>query len=66
MINSRSTRWVGYVVRIGVVRNAYKILVGIPGGKRPLGISKCRWEYNVRMDLGVVVERCGLDSSGSR
>jgi hypothetical protein len=33
------------------VRNAYKILVGKPEGKRPLGRHRLRWEDNIRMDL---------------
>jgi hypothetical protein len=33
------------------MRNAYKILVGKPGGKRPLGRTRCRWEDNIRIDL---------------
>jgi hypothetical protein len=33
------------------VRNAYKILVGIPEGKRSLGRPRRRWEDNIRMDL---------------
>jgi hypothetical protein len=32
-------------------RNAYRLLVGKPEGKRPLGIPKCRWVDNIRMDL---------------
>jgi hypothetical protein len=35
----------------GEKRNAYRILVGKPGGKRPLGRSRCRWVDNIRMDL---------------
>jgi hypothetical protein len=31
--------------------NAYKILVGKPEGKRPLGRSRSRWKYNIKMDL---------------
>jgi hypothetical protein len=31
--------------------NAYRILVGRPEGKRPLGRPRCRWEDNIRMDL---------------
>jgi hypothetical protein len=34
------------------MRNAYKILVRIPEGKRPLGRPRCRWEVNIRMILG--------------
>ena len=32
-------------------RNAYRVLVGKPEGKRPLGRSRCRWEDNIKMDL---------------
>jgi hypothetical protein len=33
----------------GGKRIAYRILVGKPEGKRPLGRSRCRWEDNIRM-----------------
>jgi hypothetical protein len=36
MIKSRRMRWAGHVARIGEKRNAYRILVGNPEGKRPL------------------------------
>jgi hypothetical protein len=36
---------------MGEKRNAYRILVGEPKGKRPLGIPRRRWEDNIRMDL---------------
>jgi hypothetical protein len=39
MMKSRRMRWEGHVARIGGKRNAYKILVGKPEGKRPLGRS---------------------------
>jgi hypothetical protein len=32
-------------------RNAYRGLVGKPGGKRPLGRPRRRWDYNIKMDL---------------
>jgi hypothetical protein len=32
-------------------RNAYRLLVGKPEGKRPLGRPKCRWVDNIKMDL---------------
>jgi hypothetical protein len=35
--------WAGHVARMGVKRNAYRILVGKPEGKRPLGRPKRRW-----------------------
>jgi hypothetical protein len=43
MIKSRRMRWAGYVVRMGEKRNAYRILVGNPEGKRPLGRLRRRW-----------------------
>jgi hypothetical protein len=36
-IKSRRMRWLGHIARVGVMRNAYKILVGKPDWKRPLG-----------------------------
>jgi hypothetical protein len=51
---------------MGEMRSLYKILVGKPEGKRPLGRRKRRWEDNIRMDLREIGwGRCGLDSSGS-
>jgi hypothetical protein len=35
----------------GVKRNAYRILVGTPAGKRPLGRPRCRWVDDIKMDL---------------
>jgi hypothetical protein len=35
-------------------RNAYRILVGKPEGKRPLGRPRCRWVENIKMDLRVI------------
>jgi hypothetical protein len=35
----------------GEARNAYRILVGKPEGKRPLGRPKRRWVDNIKMDL---------------
>jgi hypothetical protein len=36
---------------MGVKRNAYRILVGKPEGKRPLGRPRRRWVDNIKMDL---------------
>jgi hypothetical protein len=44
-------RWVGHVVCMGEMRNAYKILVGKPEGKRPLGRPRHRWEDDIKMGL---------------
>jgi hypothetical protein len=51
MIKSRRMRWVGHVARIGEKRNAYRILVGKPEGKRPLGRPRHRQVNNIKMDL---------------
>jgi hypothetical protein len=36
---------------MGEKRNVYRILVGKPEGRRPLGRPRCRWEDNIKMDL---------------
>jgi hypothetical protein len=38
----------------GEKRNAYKLLMGKPRGKRPLESPRLRWVDNIRMDLGEV------------
>jgi hypothetical protein len=44
-------RWAGYVARTGEKRNVYRVLMGKPEGKRPLGRPRRRWEVGIRMDL---------------
>jgi hypothetical protein len=44
-------RWAGHVARMGEERDVYRVLVGKPEEKRPLGRPMCRWEDNIRMDL---------------
>jgi hypothetical protein len=44
-------RWAGHVARMGAKRGAYRILVGRPEGRRPLGRRRCRWEDTIKMDL---------------
>jgi hypothetical protein len=51
MIKSRRMRWAGHVARMGEKMNAYKTLVGMPEGRRPLGRPRCRWMDNIKMDL---------------
>jgi hypothetical protein len=51
---SRRMRWAGHVARIGENRNAYRLLVGKPEGKRPLRRPRHRWVDNIRLDLGEV------------
>jgi hypothetical protein len=50
MIKSRMMRLTGHVARMGAMRNAYRILVGKPEGKRPLGRPRRRWVDNIKMD----------------
>ncbi|KAJ4428831.1 hypothetical protein ANN_25824 [Periplaneta americana] len=50
-IKSRRLRWAGHVARMGESRNAYRVLVGKPEGKKPLGRPRRRWEDNIKMDL---------------
>jgi hypothetical protein len=44
-------KWAGHVVHMGERRGVYRVLVGKPEGKRPLGIPRLRWEDNIKMDL---------------
>jgi hypothetical protein len=54
IIKSRRMRWAGHVARMGEKRNDYRLLVGKPDGKRPLGRPRRRWVDNIKMDLGEV------------
>ena len=51
VIKSRRMRWAGHVARMGEGRGVYRVLVGKPEGRRPLGKPRLRWEDNIRMDL---------------
>jgi hypothetical protein len=51
IIKSRRMRWAGHAVRMGMTRNASRILLGKPEGKRPLGRPRCRWVDNIKIDL---------------
>ena len=48
---SRRMRWAGHVARMEQSRNAHRVLVGKPEGKRPLGRPRRRWEDNIKMNL---------------
>jgi hypothetical protein len=47
----------------GEKRNAYRLLVGKPEGRRSLGRQRCRWVDNIKMDLGEI-RRCGVNWIG--
>jgi hypothetical protein len=50
-IKSRRMRWAGHVAWMGEERGVYRVLVGKPEGKNPLGIPRRRWEGNIKMDV---------------
>ena len=50
-------RWAGHIAHMGERRGVYRVLVGKPKEKRPLGRPRHRWEYNIKMDLQEV--QCG-------
>ena len=51
VLKSRKKRWAGHVAHLGERRGLYRVLVGKPEGKRPLGRRRRRWEDNIKMDL---------------
>jgi hypothetical protein len=51
MIKLRRVRWAGHVARMGEGRGVYRVFVGRPEGKRPLGRPWRRWEDNIKMDV---------------
>jgi len=56
-------RWAGHVARMGEEREVYRVLLGKPEGRKPLGRPRRRWVDNIRMDLQEV--GCGyMDSIG--
>ena len=59
-------RWAGHVARMGKRIDLYRVLVGKPEGKGPLGRPRSRWEGNDKMDLQEVgCGGCGLYRAGS-
>jgi hypothetical protein len=60
IIKLRKMRWEGHVVQMGEKRNVYRLFVGKPEGKRPLGRLRCWWVDNIKMDLVDGMEWTGL------
>jgi hypothetical protein len=52
VIKLRRMRWAGHVASMGEGRGVYRVLVGKPEGKRPLGRPWHGGEDNIKMDLG--------------
>jgi hypothetical protein len=59
VIKARRMRWVGHVARMGVRRDAYRVLVGKPEGRRPLGRPRHRWEDNTSIKTDLREVGCG-------
>ena len=51
LIKSRRMEWAGHVAHMGEERGVYRVLVGTPEGRRPLGRPRRRWVDNIRMDI---------------
>ena len=51
VIKSRRIRWAGHVARMRERRGVYRVLVGNPEGKRPIGRPRRRWVDNIKVDL---------------
>jgi hypothetical protein len=51
IIKSRRMRWAEHVARMGEKKNVYRLLVGKPEGKRPLGRPRPRWIDNIKINL---------------
>jgi hypothetical protein len=50
-IKATRLRWVGHVAHMGEGRVIYRVLVGKPEGKKPLGRSRRSWDDNIKLDL---------------
>jgi hypothetical protein len=59
-MKSRRMRWAEYIARMGENGIAYKISVGKPEDRRPLGRPSRRWVNNIKMDL-TEIGRDGMD-----
>jgi hypothetical protein len=58
MIKTRRVRWAEHVARMGKGRGVYRVLVGRPEGKRPLGRPRRRWE-----DINIDLTETGIDGA---
>jgi hypothetical protein len=51
VIKSRKLRCTGHVAHVGERKHAYRVLVGKPEERRPLGRPRPRWKDNIKIDL---------------
>jgi hypothetical protein len=54
MMKSRRMKWAGHEARMGAKRNACRVFVENPEGKRPLGRPRRWWVDNIKIDLGEI------------
>jgi len=66
LIRRRRMNWLGHVLRVGDLRNAYSILVGRPERTRQIGRLRHKWEDNIKMDLRKCVSGVFIAFSWSR
>ena len=70
VIKSRRMRWPGHVARVGDEKGLYRILVGKPEGRRPMGRPRLRWVDNISTNLQEVgcgyVDWIGLAQDSAR
>jgi hypothetical protein len=59
VIKLRMMRWAVHVARMGEGRGVYRVSVGRPEGKRPLGRRRHRWEDNIKMEFA----KTGMDGA---
>jgi hypothetical protein len=59
VVKSRRMRWAGHVAHMGEGRGVYRVLVGKPEGRRPLGRPRRRWEDYIKMDIQEEGGSCG-------
>jgi hypothetical protein len=59
VIKSRRMRWAGHVARMGEGKSVFRVLVGRPEGKRPLGRPRRTWKDNIKIDIREI----GIDGS---
>jgi hypothetical protein len=65
LIKSRRMTWAGHIARNGEKRNAYRLLVKKPEGKKPPGRTTHKWVDNIKMVFIDILWWCVLNSSGS-
>jgi hypothetical protein len=54
VIKASRMMWAGHVACMGEGRGVYRVLVGRPKGKRPLGRPRHSWEYNIKLDVRLI------------